>query len=206
MKKRVCVAHYNEDLDWLKKINNDIDIFVYHKKDNNLDYNQKVILDKNNFELRNVGRESHTYLKHIIDNYDNLCNIEYFSQGYPYEYDFVNIINNDNVSEYKQYSNYHCTFFSKNGYITEHMKNENYPDTIDIWNNLFNYPPPELTTIIPHAFIKLNKETILIHDKSVYIKCLEYFKDNEKNNLYGWSFEYFWALLFNEHHIIKQDV
>jgi hypothetical protein len=31
-------------------------------------------------------------------------------------------------------------------------------------------------------------------------KCLEYVKDNEPKNLYAWSFEYFWALLFNKIH------
>jgi hypothetical protein len=202
IKKRLCVAHYNEDLSWLEKINKDVEIFIYHKNDiNNLNYNQKITINQNNFELRNVGRESHTYIKHIIDNYDNLYDLEYFSQGYPTEYDFVDVVNNDNIIEYKQYSNHPDTFFSIDGHITNHMKSR--PDTKYIWNNLFNYPPPEKVRIIPYAFIKLDKSRILIHKKEIYEKCLKYFSDNNKDNPYAWSFEYFWGLLFNECHFNK---
>lgn len=205
MKKRLTVAHYSENLNWLKKINPEIEIFIYHKKNNDINYDNKVILSKNEFELSNVGRESHTYIKHIIDNYENLFDLEFFSQGTPDEYpNFIDIVNNDNILEYKQYSIFPKTFDSFDGKITEHMKNApegSYPDTVDIWNNLFSYPPPKHTVIVPHAFIKLNKEKILMHNKEVYLKCLDYFSDNNKNNKYAWSFEYFWALLFSEYHL-----
>ena len=202
IKKRLCVAHYNEDLSWLDKINSDVDIFVYHKKDDiDLQYNDKSIIDSNNFILKNVGRESHTYLKHIIDNYDNLYDLEYFSQGYPKEYPgFADVVNNDNVLEYKQYSSWSRTTISYNANIVKHIIA---PNTKDIWYNLFDYHPPKETIIIPHAFIKLDKNTILIHKKEIYEKCLDYFKDGRKNNSYAWSFEYFWALLFNKHHLIN---
>lgn len=201
IKKRLCVAHYNEELSWLDKINSDVDIFVYHKKDDDsLQYNDKVIIDSNNFILKNVGRESHTYLKHIIDNYDNLYDLEYFSQGFPKEYDFVDVVNNDNAQEYKQYSSWPQTIFSYDANIVENMR---VPNTRNIWYDLFDYDPPKETIIIPHAFIKLDRKTILIHKKEVYEKCLDYFKDGRKNNFYAWSFEYFWALLFNKHHLLN---
>jgi hypothetical protein len=77
-------------------------------------------------------------------------------------------------------------------------------DTRFVWDTLFNYEPPESIRIKPNAFIKLNKETILMHEKQIYLKCLDFFNDCDVNNRYAWVFEYFWALLFGEHHTTKK--
>ena len=75
MRKRLVVAHYKEDLNWLNRINQDVVKFIYHKDTNLTDYREKLQVTENEFQLCNVGRESHTYLKHIIDNYDDLYEI-----------------------------------------------------------------------------------------------------------------------------------
>jgi hypothetical protein len=65
------VARYNENIDWLDRV-----------KDNCIIYNKGVPLEINNeIPLKNVGRESHTYLWHIIHNYDNLAEVTIFTQG-----------------------------------------------------------------------------------------------------------------------------
>ena len=75
MKTEIVVARYNENLDWLKKIkkSKDLKITVYNKGNN--DINVPFI------SLANIGRESHTYLYHIINNYDNLADQTIFCQG-----------------------------------------------------------------------------------------------------------------------------
>jgi len=65
MKTEIVVARYNENLSWLKKLPKDIIITVYNK--GNDDINIPSI------KLPNIGRESHTYLYHIIKNYNNLA-------------------------------------------------------------------------------------------------------------------------------------
>jgi hypothetical protein len=75
----MVVARYNEDLSWLEKdpfLN--YNSIVYNKgiNDNFLLYN--VIKTIN---LKNVGRCDHTYLYHIITNYDNLADITIFLPG-----------------------------------------------------------------------------------------------------------------------------
>jgi hypothetical protein len=45
--------------------------------------------------LNNVGREGHTYYKHIYDNYDNLTDYIIFLQGNPFDHS-PNIISNLN--------------------------------------------------------------------------------------------------------------
>ncbi|XP_038053583.1 uncharacterized protein LOC119726035 [Patiria miniata] len=70
------VAHYNEKLDWLKPIANRS--HVYHKgKD------KRPPFDVYKWEeLPNVGREPHTFLYHIIANYDNLADLTVFLHGH----------------------------------------------------------------------------------------------------------------------------
>jgi hypothetical protein len=72
-KFQIVVARYNENLDWLLPYS-DISI-IYNKGIKNI---SKVF---NVLNLPNYGRESHTYLYHIINNYDNLANKTIFFQG-----------------------------------------------------------------------------------------------------------------------------
>jgi hypothetical protein len=91
MDTELVVARYNEDLIWLSKVNNK-KITIYNKG-NNINYN--------NIKLPNIGRESHTYLTHIIKNYDNLADITIFTQGDPFFHspDFLNLIEKPELFE-----------------------------------------------------------------------------------------------------------
>ena len=75
MDKCLIISRYNEDLGWLKEFK-DFKIIVYNKGDKlseNLFY--EVI------DLENTGRESHTWLHHIVKNYNQLDEINIFLQG-----------------------------------------------------------------------------------------------------------------------------
>ena len=89
MKTEIVVARYNENLDWLKEIkkSKDLKITVYNKG--------KDDIDVPFITLPNIGRESHTYLYHIINNYDNLADQTIFCQGDPIFHapDFINLVN-----------------------------------------------------------------------------------------------------------------
>ena len=71
------IAHYDEDLEWLLEFNQNHRIHIYHKG--------RLVVPDYRFHqwevLPNVGRESHTYLHHIISNYDHLANVTVFLQG-----------------------------------------------------------------------------------------------------------------------------
>lgn len=69
----MVVAHYNEDLSWIEAVRPFVRLFIYHKGNN--PENKDFIM------LKNVGREAHTFLTHIINNYDNLADITLFMQG-----------------------------------------------------------------------------------------------------------------------------
>jgi len=76
---QIIVARYNEDVNWLKGATN---VIVYNKG-NELSDMDNVI------SLPNVGREAHTYLYHIVENYEMLADVTLFTQakisdhGYP---------------------------------------------------------------------------------------------------------------------------
>lgn len=72
----LVIARYNEDIDWVSAYN-DIAV-VYNKGENNISGIKNII------NVENIGREGHTYLYHIINNYENLSDRVIFSQGDPF--------------------------------------------------------------------------------------------------------------------------
>lgn len=96
-KVNIVVAHYTEDLSWLPSITlppvYTYDLNIYSKlKQNDIEpvYNQLKSQCKNARcvfvkKLQNIGREGHTYLQHIVSNYETICenpnNITVFLQG-----------------------------------------------------------------------------------------------------------------------------
>ena len=75
----IVVARYNENLSWLNEYPfNQFEYIVYNKGDNEnfVKTNVKEIIS-----LPNVGRCDHTYLYHIINNYEKLSNIVVFFPG-----------------------------------------------------------------------------------------------------------------------------
>lgn len=72
---QIIVSVYQEDIDWLKPVANRV--MMYLK-----DANRALPTDFYQiFRLPNVGREGHSYLHYIVENYDNLPEICVFIQG-----------------------------------------------------------------------------------------------------------------------------
>ena len=67
MNNQLIIARYNEDLFWLNEWQSQFDIVVYNKGKDDLKQDYKII------NLPNIGREAHTYLYHIVNNYDTLA-------------------------------------------------------------------------------------------------------------------------------------
>lgn len=69
-KCEIVVAKYNENINWLNRYMHLVTI--YDKSDNPIE---------NSHILPNIGRETHTYLYHIINNWNNLADNTLFTQG-----------------------------------------------------------------------------------------------------------------------------
>lgn len=100
----IVVARYNESLCWLNEYPfNQFEYIVYNKGDNNAFEKNHV---KQIVNLRNIGRCDHTYLYHIIKNYECLADITVFLTGTaghipPKKKTAIKILNNIIQSNYK---------------------------------------------------------------------------------------------------------
>ena len=74
-KIEIVVSRFNENIEWAIPYN---DIVTIYNKGSDIDLDFTTI-----YSLENVGREGHTYLYHIIQNYDQLSEQILFLQGNP---------------------------------------------------------------------------------------------------------------------------
>ncbi|MVM40564.1 DUF3431 domain-containing protein [Spirosoma sp. HMF3257] len=79
----LVVAHYTENLNWLRNIPAGVKKTVYSKSPDHVSEHSVI-------PLPNIGREAHTYLHHIVNRYDSLAEWTIFCQGKPFDhaYDF----------------------------------------------------------------------------------------------------------------------
>lgn len=75
----IIISRYNEDLEWINEYPfNQFQYIVYNKGVND-DFCKNNI--KQIINLSNIGKCDHTYLYHIVNNYDNLSDILLFFPG-----------------------------------------------------------------------------------------------------------------------------
>lgn len=97
----IVIARYKEEnIDWILDIPKEFNIYIYNKGENL----SKTFLDKLKSKfptyklenLKNVGRESDTYLNYIIKNYNNLQDLIIFCQAEPHIHspDFSKLLEN----------------------------------------------------------------------------------------------------------------
>lgn len=173
---RIVVAKYKEDVEWCKSYN----CIVYDKG------------GEGPITLPNIGREAHTYLYHIVENYDNLDDYTIFLQGNPFD---------------------HCkNLYSKIDCISEAIT---IPDYIDLCDNIFNATskichfdrtlaisdmytllfgdiPERQITFGAGAQFCVSKQAILRIPKHVWIYLLE----NVDKNRGAWVLERLWKEIF----------
>lgn len=95
--KGIVIAKYNEGIEWIADTAlSDYDIYVYNKGKG-----------KRGFKLPNIGREAHTYLYHIINNYDILNEVMVFAQGNPFDH-CPNFMNKLNKVSFMKYYDFDC--------------------------------------------------------------------------------------------------
>jgi hypothetical protein len=93
----IVIARYNENLEWVLNIPKEYKIYVYNKSNNINELNYiKNVKNLKIIQQPNIGRESHTYLTHIINNYNNLSDKIVFTQGDPIFHNekFIELLNN----------------------------------------------------------------------------------------------------------------
>jgi hypothetical protein len=186
---KIIVARYNENVEWTKQFPN---VIIYNK-------GEKLENDYyNELFLPNVGREGHTYYKHIYDNYENLDDYIVFLQGNPFDHS-PNVINN--LWSYINNEYLHIEF----EYLSEKKIQCNlsgcYYDLslplIDIYEKLFHERKASMQfTFGAGAQFIVSKKQILKRSKDFYLQIIKML-ENENNPMEGFVIERFHGLIFS---------
>jgi hypothetical protein len=159
----LIISRFNENLNWIDYIpkNLNIKIIIYNKGLNDIKYK--------NIKLPNIGRESHTYLYHIIKNYNNLADINIFTQGDPFFHNpnFIYDLYKINTFELTQPLSYGYNYIMppseiKQTFFEKHNTNF-YIDYVDdnFQPNYMYYYNHTLKSLIDNIKKKLNIENVL---------------------------------------------
>lgn len=174
MNNSVVIARFNENLDWVSDLT--WDYFIYNKGES---------LEKEYKSIPNTGREGETYIRFILEFYNELPEYVAFVQGDPLAHcsNLVSRINN-------------AVLDSTIIYLADRIFTDN-PDLALMTHNVkelgLNYNskvftfPTGAQYIIPRKFIT-NKSF------AWWKKCYEVYTSDNNN---PWSFERLWVLIFN---------
>lgn len=209
----LVINRFNENVDWIEKYK-DIKIIIYNK-------GNKLELNKENVSIinrENLGRESETYLHHIIENYHDLSDLTIFTQAHPFDNipSFFEFLNSDLLK--KEYTNY-FNWYGKNNDVCDkngspgiYPISSGHPNEFNrtleiIYNEVFNKECPSTIKFKPNASFSVSKDLILKRSKKIYQKLLSYLIYPEQNDYEG-IFKYnpyeghiierMWGLIFNE--------
>jgi hypothetical protein len=198
MEYQIVIARYNEDISYFSFFKNII--IVYNKGEDNIDPYFKSI------KLPNIGRESHTYLYHIIQNYDNLSKKTLFLQGkindhrplptieYFKSYDFIGRKSKHEIGLIKNHINHVGKYLNelKKG----NLKKSKYSPFE--WINMIGIDILDLThfEMIWGANFCISRDLIHKKPKIFYENLMKYI-EYDSNPEEGHFFERSWYLIFN---------
>jgi len=221
------ISRYNENLKWTLEYPYNKYKYIVYNKGNNENFEKKNVIKV--ITLPNIGRETHTYLYHIINNYDNFKDINVFFPGsidtthnifkkklissklinYIEKYNtpvfisFNNIKNNKIVDEFRyfQVDSYSSTT-KENFYLNKESKTEKcfYRPYYKWYNKLFGNR--QSNTVIHYGIFSVDKRDILQYPKDYYEKLITYV-NNSSNPEAGHYFEKSWGVIFSPFNYTK---
>ncbi len=216
MDKSLIIARYNEDLTWLENYR-DFKITVYNKGENLVDNTFYKVIN-----LENKGRESHTWLYHIVKNYYQLNEINIFLQG---KIDDLNCMAYKNPNEYlkkiKKYGfeasrygllgpfhwDWHVNIDKDIRYKKQWENNEISKSSIgfrDFSKKLFPKIPLFVATSYGGCFA-VKKEIIMQHNIVFYRELLNILS-RHKNPIEGHYMERLWCYMFTKNKPLIESI
>jgi len=210
--KEIVVARYKEDLKWVLDVPDDVKVTVYSKDRRAIRPEILERIDKIK-RMPNIGRESHTYLTHIVNNYDTLSDITVFVQGEPrphgygYRWDLYLDIDTDKPSaSMKLDSNESSNRYTNWDHIPRMLKWKNFTRSEltfkKWWEKYLNLEVPDKDEFRCSfgACFSVSKKYVLSHSKKYYRKLLTTVS-NERDPEEGHFLERAWSYIFNPNKI-----
>lgn len=198
------IARHNEDANWLGPIASET---IVYNKGNDFGPTSKLAQElKAVIRLPNVGRESHTYLQYVIDNYDNLPNVITFSQAcicdHGIKEPLAHLLRLSNEAEKFGYSqNFANGRISRNFgpvvWNSAYYRSVHGRETFGPWmdKTLGGYRASPIRIYYCGIFA-LKKEFILKKPLSFYQNLLKTLS-HHNNPIEGHFFERTWSIIFN---------
>lgn len=210
----LIISKFNENLSYINDFKN---VYIYDKGPiNNEQFYRYIKSDVKYYHLKNVGRESHTYLYHIINNYDNLNDINIFINGscifenkakleiynklvYIYNKTRNTVFFKNPIPIFYFFKNvkmtHHITHTKCNNVFNDKHELKQYNGTYGDWyienfGNIDVYCGSYLGNLLLH------KNDILKHPKEYYQKLLKYLDDDSSPET-GHYFERAWGAVFH---------
>lgn len=224
----IIISRYSEKLEWLKDAPFNKYTYIVYNKGNNDNY-YKSDKFKKEIKLNNVGREAHTYLTHIINNYDNeqFAKLTVFLPGsveLEHKYGRAKkLLNEINIGD-KDVDLFSCILMDKpvrdvfynftiDKYLSSNNDNKinNDKDEVDISNirpfgkwyeKIFNNINNENRCFTQNSMFVITKDTILKKPKTYYINLIKYL-DKHHNPETGHYFERSWDAVFFPYENVK---
>lgn len=209
----VVVSRYNEYLEWLSEDPfNHHPIIIYNKGNNNNFSNASNI--KSVIKIPNIGRETHSYLYHIVKNYDNLANITVFlpgSSGIPQKRErAIHVIKTiehthntcfyDKIDDlYEKYKNFKIDNWQSSDNTNKQINNENILTParyrpFGIWFK-HKFGNLKITQTSYFGIFAVHKHDILQHPKEFYEELLEEISVSSNPEV-GHYYERAWSAIF----------
>jgi len=208
MNKSIIISRFDENINWVNKHKN-FKILIYNK---GTKLSSKVSAQIINLE--NVGRESQTWLYHIVNNYENLDEYNIFLQG---RIDDLGCMAFQNPNSYLDEIDKYGFIASRYGILTPfHWKNnvgiENNEKYKRCWNrgeisrskigfrNFAKILFPEIPYFVMTSYggcFAIKKELIKRYDLNFYINLLNILSKH-KNPIEGHYMERLWCYLFTK--------
>ena len=184
---KLVISRYKEDLGWEENY----DTIIYNKG--------KSI--PSTISLPNVGREGHTYIYHILSNYENLDEYTVFLQGNPFDHTRDLFYK---LKEFEELQSKPDFFHLCNEILMDDAKGKpNHWVDLPVsyyYNDLFKIPRTEFIYGSGAQFI-VSKNRILSRPKSFYSNIMKHLETNI-NPTSVYCYERMWQYIFGTEEIL----
>lgn len=219
MTRELVIAAYDKYLDWLDKINSNVEVTVYRKGNEPAEREGEIKLEPNK------GRCVHTFFNHIYTNYDNLSDVTFFVQDYPFDHweDVIEVVNNNteesrcqlkiggyygfhfntimvpsplggimwNLSKSEHHGSGNVLICNSDGSPQDSNPNINVDK---YWNMFFESTAPQKYEFMPGGHFGITKEHAQLRSRDFYKKVVDFLLDEE---IAPWIIERLECYIFN---------